>query len=240
MDLADIKTCRDYFTKEDRDPTITEIKMIDTYWSDHCRHTTFNTVIDSVEFDDPMLAESYERYIRLRKELGRTKPVTLMDIGTIAAKYLKKAGKLDKLDESGGDQRLHSQDKGQCGRQGRGRLLLFKNETHNHPTEIEPFGGAATCVGGAIETRFGKMLCIFCHACDRSGRSAGAGFRDYRGAASAQAGDHCRRRIQLLWQPDRPCHRPGRRDLSSGLYRQENGKARYRSRPCGKCHQKSA
>ena len=100
MDLADIKTCRDYFTKEDRDPTITEIKMIDTYWSDHCRHTTFNTVIDSVEFDDPMLAESYERYIRLRKELGRTKPVTLMDIGTIAAKYLKKAGKLDKLDES--------------------------------------------------------------------------------------------------------------------------------------------
>lgn len=81
MDLADIKTCREYFIKEDRDPTITEIKMIDTYWSDHCRHTTFNTVIDSVEFDDPMLAESYERYIRLRKDLGRTKPVTLWTSG---------------------------------------------------------------------------------------------------------------------------------------------------------------
>ena len=150
MDLADIKTCRDYFTKEDRDPTITEIKMIDTYWSDHCRHTTFNTVIDSVEFDDPMLAESYERYIRLRKELGRTKPVTLMDIGTIAAKYLKKAGKLDKLDESEEINACTVKIKVNVDGREEDWLLLFKNETHNHPTEIEPFGGAATCVGGAI------------------------------------------------------------------------------------------
>ena len=150
MDLADIKTCRDYFTKEDRDPTITEIKMIDTYWSDHCRHTTFNTVIDSVEFDDPMLAESYERYIRLRKDLGRTKPVTLMDIGTIAAKYLKKAGKLDKLDESEEINACTVKIKVNVDGREEDWLLLFKNETHNHPTEIEPFGGAATCVGGAI------------------------------------------------------------------------------------------
>ena len=150
MDLADIKTCREYFIKEDRDPTITEIKMIDTYWSDHCRHTTFNTVIDSVEFDDPMLAESYERYIRLRKDLGRTKPVTLMDIGTIAAKYLKKAGKLDKLDESEEINACTVKIKVNVDGREEDWLLLFKNETHNHPTEIEPFGGAATCVGGAI------------------------------------------------------------------------------------------
>lgn len=150
MDLADIKTCREYFIKEDRDPTITEIKMIDTYWSDHCRHTTFNIVIDSVEFDDPMLAESYERYIRLRKDLGRTKPVTLMDIGTIAAKYLKKAGKLDKLDESEEINACTVKIKVNVDGREEDWLLLFKNETHNHPTEIEPFGGAATCVGGAI------------------------------------------------------------------------------------------
>ena len=100
MDLADIRFCREYFQKEDRDPTITEIKMIDTYWSDHCRHTTFNTVIDSVKFEDPDLEEAYNRYVDLRKSLGRTKPMTLMDIGTIAVKHLKREGKLNKLDES--------------------------------------------------------------------------------------------------------------------------------------------
>ncbi|MBQ1619511.1 MAG: phosphoribosylformylglycinamidine synthase, partial [Oscillospiraceae bacterium] len=93
MDLDDLRFCRDYFRSEDRDPTITEIRMIDTYWSDHCRHTTFLTVIDEAKFDDPLLQKAYEDYLRVRAELGRTKPVCLMDIATLAAKYLKSQGK---------------------------------------------------------------------------------------------------------------------------------------------------
>ena len=150
MDLADIRFCREYFQKEDRDPTITEIKMIDTYWSDHCRHTTFNTVIDSVKFEDPDLEEAYNRYVDLRKSLGRTKPMTLMDIGTIAVKHLKREGKLNKLDESEEINACTVKIKVDVDGEDQDWLLLFKNETHNHPTEIEPFGGAATCVGGAI------------------------------------------------------------------------------------------
>ncbi|MBQ8759121.1 MAG: phosphoribosylformylglycinamidine synthase, partial [Clostridia bacterium] len=100
MDLDDIKFCQQYFIKEQRDPTITEIRMIDTYWSDHCRHTTFLTTIDSVKFEDEILQKAYDRYIATRKEIGRTTPQNLMDIGTIAAKYLKATGKLTKLDES--------------------------------------------------------------------------------------------------------------------------------------------
>lgn len=100
MDLGDLICCRDYFRSENRDPSITEIRVIDTYWSDHCRHTTFNTVIDSIETDDPELQNAYDEYIRTREELHRTKPVTLMDMGTIGARYLKSVGMLDKLDES--------------------------------------------------------------------------------------------------------------------------------------------
>ena len=100
MDIDDIKFCQQYFLSEKRDPTITEIRMIDTYWSDHCRHTTFLTTIDSVRFEDELLQGAYDRYIETRKAIGRTKPINLMDIGTIAAKYLKKNGKLDGLDES--------------------------------------------------------------------------------------------------------------------------------------------
>ena len=150
MDLADIQFCREYFQREDRDPTITEIKMIDTYWSDHCRHTTFNTVIDSVKFEDQDLEEAYNRYVDLRKSLGRTKPMTLMDIGTIAVKHLKREGKLNKLDESEEINACTVKIKVDVDGEDQDWLLLFKNETHNHPTEIEPFGGAATCVGGAI------------------------------------------------------------------------------------------
>lgn len=150
MDLADIKFCQEYFRGEDREPTITEIKMIDTYWSDHCRHTTFNTVIDKAEFEDGDIKDAYDRYIEVRRKLGRTKPVTLMDIGTIAAKQLKKEGKLDKLDESEEINACTVKIKVETEGREEDWLLLFKNETHNHPTEIEPFGGAATCVGGAI------------------------------------------------------------------------------------------
>ena len=150
MDTDDIAFCQEYFKTEDRDPTITEIRMIDTYWSDHCRHTTFLTTIDSVKFEDELLQSAYDEYIAARKELGRTKPINLMDIGTLAAKYLKKQGKLDKLDESEEINACTVKIKVDVNGVEEDWLLLFKNETHNHPTEIEPFGCAATCIGGAI------------------------------------------------------------------------------------------
>ena len=150
MDLDDIRFCRDYFRTENRDPSITEIRMIDTYWSDHCRHTTFLTTIDSVTFEDELLEEAYQDYLAVRKELGRTKPINLMDIGTLAAKYLKKQGLLDKLDESEEINACTVKIDVTVDGKTEPLLLLFKNETHNHPTEIEPFGGAATCIGGAI------------------------------------------------------------------------------------------
>ncbi len=150
MDLDDIKFCQAYFRSEDRDPTITEIKMIDTYWSDHCRHTTFLTTIDEARFEDELLQKAYEEYLETRKAIGRTKPINLMDLGTIGAKYLKQTGKLDKLDESEEINACTVKIKVDADGEEEDWLLLFKNETHNHPTEIEPFGGAATCIGGAI------------------------------------------------------------------------------------------
>ena len=150
MDLDDIAFCQAYFKSEQRDPTITEIKMIDTYWSDHCRHTTFLTTIDSVSFEDKEIQAAYEEYIKCRKELNRTKPINLMDIGTLAAKVLKKRGMLEKLDESEEINACTVKIDVKVDGETEKWLLLFKNETHNHPTEIEPFGGAATCIGGAI------------------------------------------------------------------------------------------
>lgn len=150
MDADDIAFCQDYFKSEHRDPTITEIRMIDTYWSDHCRHTTFLTVIDSVKFEDELLQSAYDEYLAVRKELGRTKPICLMDLATIAVKHLKKHGKLDRLDESEEINACTVKIDVEVDGVTEPWLLLFKNETHNHPTEIEPFGGAATCIGGAI------------------------------------------------------------------------------------------
>ncbi|MBO5872921.1 MAG: phosphoribosylformylglycinamidine synthase [Clostridia bacterium] len=150
MDNDDIKFCQDYFKTEDRDPTITEIRMIDTYWSDHCRHTTFLTTIDEAEFEDETIQAAYNEYLAVREKIGRTKPVNLMDIGTLAAKYLNKEGKLPHLDESEEINACTVKIKVNVEGEMQDWLLLFKNETHNHPTEIEPFGGAATCIGGAI------------------------------------------------------------------------------------------
>ena len=150
MDADDIAFCQEYFKTEGRNPTITEIKMIDTYWSDHCRHTTFSTVIDDVRFEDELLQKAYDDYIATRRELGRTKPVCLMDIGTLAVRYLKKHGLLPKLDESEEINACTVKIEITVDGKKEPWLLLFKNETHNHPTEIEPFGGAATCIGGAI------------------------------------------------------------------------------------------
>ena len=150
MDADDIAFCQNYFKSEKRNPTITEIRMIDTYWSDHCRHTTFLTNIDNVTFEDELIQKTYEEYIAVRKNLGRTKPICLMDLATIAVKQLKKDGKLDKLDESEEINACTVKIDVEIDGKTEKWLLLFKNETHNHPTEIEPFGGAATCIGGAI------------------------------------------------------------------------------------------
>lgn len=150
MDVDDAAFCQSYFRTEGREPTITEIRMIDTYWSDHCRHTTFNTIIDHASFEDPLLEKAYEDYLATRRELGRTKPVCLMDLATVAVKYLKNAGKLPKLDESEEINACTVKITVEADGKPEPWLLLFKNETHNHPTEIEPFGGAATCIGGAI------------------------------------------------------------------------------------------
>jgi len=163
MSCDDIRFCQAYFqNEENRDPSITELKMLDTYWSDHCRHTTFLTKIEDVTFDDPLgpVARAWDRYHSVRKHLGREeKPVTLMDIALIGMRELRASGELDNLEVSEEVNAAsivvnvpihHSpfpiEDSG-CSEEW---LVMFKNETHNHPTEIEPFGGAATCLGGCI------------------------------------------------------------------------------------------
>lgn len=155
MSVADLAFVRDYFIKERRDPTETEIKVIDTYWSDHCRHTTFATRIDNIEVhsDNPRINEALALYRDLFNELyeGRTdKYPCLMDIATIAVKKLKKEGLLDNLDESDEINACSINIDVTLDGKPEKYTVMFKNETHNHPTEIEPFGGAATCLGGAI------------------------------------------------------------------------------------------
>lgn len=156
MDLDDLKFLQAYFRDtEHRDPTITEIRVVDTYWSDHCRHTTFSTHIDQVRIDDPAVQAAYERYLRARVEVygeekAAVRPQTLMDIATIGAKVLKKRGLLPELDESEEINACSIHVTARVNGEDQDWLLMFKNETHNHPTEIEPFGGAATCIGGCI------------------------------------------------------------------------------------------
>ena len=151
MDLDDIQFCQNYFQSEQRDPTITEIKLIDTYWSDHCRHTTFQTNIEQVEILPDYVAASYQKYLAAKQTLNRqNKPTCLMDIATSAMRYLKQAGKLQDLDESEEINACSIKVTVDVNQKPEEWLLMFKNETHNHPTEIEPFGGAATCLGGCI------------------------------------------------------------------------------------------
>jgi len=151
MDMDDILFFQNYFRGEGRVPTVTELRMVDTYWSDHCRHTTFGTVIENASFEDAVIQNSYEDYLKMREELGRSeKPICLMDLATIVAKNLKSRGLLDGLDESEEINACTVKIEVEADGKKEPWLLLFKNETHNHPTEIEPFGGAATCVGGAI------------------------------------------------------------------------------------------
>ena len=155
MDLDDLKCLQKYFKDEERrDPTITEIKVIDTYWSDHCRHTTFATHLDEIKIEDPLILESYNRYLSLREEVygekAKTRPITLMDLATIGTKALRKRGLTPELDESEEINACSINVKADVDGKEEDWLLMFKNETHNHPTEIEPFGGAATCIGGCI------------------------------------------------------------------------------------------
>jgi phosphoribosylformylglycinamidine synthase len=157
MSTEDLLFCQEYFKNtEKRNPTLTEIKVIDTYWSDHCRHTTFSTVINNVSYDDGNIAgeikKTFEEYLNSRKYVyqDRKKDICLMDLATIGAKELKKKGLLNDLEESDEINACSIVINADIDGKNEEWLLMFKNETHNHPTEIEPFGGAATCLGGAI------------------------------------------------------------------------------------------
>ena len=156
MDLDDLTFLQAYFRdQEKRDPTVTEVRVVDTYWSDHCRHTTFSTHLDEIQIDDPAVQKAYERYLAARVEVygeekAAQRPQTLMDIATIGTKVLKKRGLLPELDESEEINACSIHVPAQVNGETQDWLLMFKNETHNHPTEIEPFGGAATCIGGCI------------------------------------------------------------------------------------------
>ncbi len=154
MDKDDLAFCRDYFASEHRDPTLTEIRMIDTYWSDHCRHTTFLTTIDQTSIEKAAVEKAFQRYLMAREtvyaERQAVKPVNLMDIATMGGKYLKKIGQTPNIDVSEEINACSIKIDVDVDGVSEPWLLMFKNETHNHPTEIEPFGGAATCIGGAI------------------------------------------------------------------------------------------
>ncbi len=156
MDVEDLTFLQNYFRDdEQRDPTITEIRVVDTYWSDHCRHTTFSTHLDAVSIEDDAIRASYQRYLDARVEVygqekAAARPQTLMDIATIGTKTLKKRGLTPELDESEEINACSIHVNAQVSGEDQDWLLMFKNETHNHPTEIEPFGGAATCIGGCI------------------------------------------------------------------------------------------
>ena len=155
MDMADIRFMQAYFRDEEkRDPTETELRLIDTYWSDHCRHTTFNTIITEVSIEDERIKAAYDRYLDARREvygdMADARPVTLMDMATIAAKVLRKRGYMKNIDISEEVNACSIHVDAVVDGETEDWLLMFKNETHNHPTEVEPFGGAATCVGGAI------------------------------------------------------------------------------------------
>jgi len=168
MSMEDLLFCRDYFKNtEKRNPTITELRVLDTYWSDHCRHTTFLTEIEEVSFDKGPVSEKisdvYNSYLETRKNVyrGKEKPVCLMDIATLAMKELKRTGCLNDLDESDEINACSIVVDVDVDGKMEQYLVMFKNETHNHPTEIEPFGGAATCLGGAIRDPLSGRVYVY-------------------------------------------------------------------------------
>lgn len=164
MDIADLKFCQEYFRDtEKRNPTMTEMKMIDTYWSDHCRHTTFLTRLEEIDIEWDLLKDIYGKYIESRKFVyqDRKKDISLMDVATIVAKELKKRGVLKNLDESEEINACSIKANIMVDGKEEEYLIMFKNETHNHPTEIEPFGGAATCLGGAIRDPLSGRVYVY-------------------------------------------------------------------------------
>ena len=164
MDIADLKFCQEYFRDtEKRDPTMTEMKMIDTYWSDHCRHTTFLTRLEEIDIEWDLLKDIYGKYMESRKFVyqDRKKDISLMDVATIVAKELKKRGVLKNLDESEEINACSIKANIMVDGKEEEYLIMFKNETHNHPTEIEPFGGAATCLGGAIRDPLSGRVYVY-------------------------------------------------------------------------------
>ncbi len=165
MDIEDLKFCQRYFRDEEkRDPSMTEMKMIDTYWSDHCRHTTFMTKLEVIDIKWDLLEKIFEEYKKTREyvyENKKAKDVCLMDIATIAVKELKKKGLLKNLDESEEINACSIKANILVDGKEEEYLIMFKNETHNHPTEIEPFGGAATCLGGAIRDPLSGRVYVY-------------------------------------------------------------------------------
>lgn len=168
MSPEDIKVIQDYFRDEEkRDPSITELKVIDTYWSDHCRHTTFNTQLSQVDFEEgpygAIVEKAFQEYLDMRKTVygDREKDICLMDMASIGTKYLKKKGVLHDLDESEEINACSIKVKAKIDGKDEDWLVMFKNETHNHPTEIEPFGGAATCLGGAIRDPLSGRVYVY-------------------------------------------------------------------------------
>lgn len=165
MDMEDLKFCQKYFRDiEKRDPSITEMKMIDTYWSDHCRHTTFLSKLEKVEIDWKLANSIYEEYKKSREYVydgKKAKDICLMDVATIAVKELKKKGMLKDLDESEEINACSIKANILVDGKEEEYLIMFKNETHNHPTEIEPFGGAATCLGGAIRDPLSGRVYVY-------------------------------------------------------------------------------
>ena len=220
MDVDDLRFTRDYFREEGRDPTMTELRVIDTYWSDHCRHTTFLTTIDGVEFASPILQQTWEDYLATRKRIGRTKPINLMDIGTIVAKYLKKQGKMPKLDES--------EEINAC-------TVKIKVDTDDGDRALRRRGHL--CGRRHPRPPVRPILCLLRHASYRRGGPPDAHRPDHGGQAAPA--DHRHQGgggVQLLRQPDRPGHRPGGRALPSRLCRQAHGDRRgHCGGSCGEC-----
>ena len=237
MTFKDFLHIQNYFEgQEHRDPTMTEIRVLDTYWSDHCRHTTFSTELKEITFEEGYykapLETAYESYLDTRKEIfgeRKDKFVCLMDLALMAMRKLKKDGKLKDMEESDEINACSvvvpvEIDYGE-GPVTEEWLVFFKNETHNHPTEIEPFGGAATCLGGAIRDPLSGRGYVY-----QAMRVTGAAdptvpvSETLKGKLSqkklVRGGGG---RLFLLWQPDRPCHRLCERDLSPGLCGKKNG-----------------
>ena len=230
MDLDDLEFLQGYFRQEGRQPTITEVRVVDTYWSDHCRHTTFSTHLDRIDIDDPEIQGAYERYLAAREEVygaekAARRPQTLMDLATIGTKTLKKRGLLPELDESEEINACSIHVPAVVDGEKQDWLLMFKNETHNHPTEIEPFGGAATCIGGCIRDPLSGR--VYVH---QAMRVTGGGdprvpieetlkgkLPQRKLARTAAAG------LLLLRQPDRPGHRPCGRTVPPRLCGQAPG-----------------